>query len=251
MKGESSTTPPASDVEPSPHFSAGSSFMDYQRQTQLQRSEPYSQQSHDERPQPTSAISALADMFPLAPSVSATLTNATVLSPLSAATTSMTNALERLSLSDLVNNYLPPATEAHRLTQLYLEQAPWFFGAVTRKQVEEEIMPLWYGDNSSPNVHTPAGAMVRHNSAIGSPGTSSSKTDRSKSAHDLALLFIIFCFGALTDINLAAPPDNAPAEKYFQLTKASLSLDPGSPRGNLNRYLVYTIRNVAETIPSC
>lgn len=205
--------------------------MEYHRQNQLQRPDSYSQQSHDGRPQPTSAISALADMFPLAPSISTTLSSTTVLSPLSAATASMTHALERLSLSDLVNNYLPPADEAHRLMQLYLEQAPWFFGAVTRRQVEEEIIPLWFGDNASPNVHTPAGAIVRHNSVIGSPGTSSSKTDRSKSAHDLALLFIIFCFGAMTDTNLAAPPDNAPAEKYYQLTKAALSLDPGSPRG--------------------
>jgi hypothetical protein len=239
LKGESSTTPPASDVEPSPHFSVGSSFADYHRQSQHQRPESYSRHSIDERLQPTSAISALADMFPLAPSISTTLTSGTVLSPLSAATASMTHTLERLNLSDLVENYLPPATEAHRLMQIYLEQAPWFFGAVTSRQVEEEIMPLWYGENASPNVHTPAGGMVRHNSSIGSPGTSSSKTDRSKSAHDLALLFIIFCFGALTDTNLAAPPDNAPAEKYNQLTKAALSLEPGSPRGSLKSHSLY------------
>lgn len=45
-------------------------------------------------------------------------------------------------------------------------------------------------------------------------------------AHDLALLFVIFCFGALTDMELPAAPDNVEAEQYYQLTKASLTLEP-------------------------
>lgn len=45
-------------------------------------------------------------------------------------------------------------------------------------------------------------------------------------AHDLALLFVIFCFGALTDMELPAAPDNVDAEQFYQLTKASLTLEP-------------------------
>ena len=45
-------------------------------------------------------------------------------------------------------------------------------------------------------------------------------------AHDLALLFVIFCFGALTDMELLAAPDNVEAEQFYQLTKASLTLEP-------------------------
>jgi hypothetical protein len=45
-------------------------------------------------------------------------------------------------------------------------------------------------------------------------------------AHDLALLFVIFCFGALTDMELPAAPDNVEAEQFYQLTKASLTLEP-------------------------
>jgi hypothetical protein len=37
---------------------------------------------------------------------------------------------------------------------------------------------------------------------------------------------MIFCFGALTDIDLPAAPDNALAEQYYQLTKAALVLEP-------------------------
>lgn len=109
---------------------------------------------------------------------------------------------------DMLVSYLPSWDEAARLCQLYLEQAPWFFGAVTRRQIYEEILPTWYPE------------------APPQPGRSSSDDTPVGGAHDLALLFVIYCFGALTDMDLPSAPDNEDAERYFQLTKAALSLEP-------------------------
>lgn len=108
------------------------------------------------------------------------------------------------------------------MMQSYLELAPWFFGAVTRNQIESEIMPLWYDDTQ--HASTPPNAFP----TVASPGA---VAKRHRTSHDLALLFVLCCFGALNDGNLPAAPDNAPAEKYYQLTKAALSLDPGGVNG--------------------
>lgn len=42
---------------------------------------------------------------------------------------------------------------------------------------------------------------------------------------------MIFCFGSLTDVDLPSPPDNIPAERFYQLTKVSLTLDPQAGAG--------------------
>lgn len=110
-----------------------------------------------------------------------------------------------MDIDTLVTSFLPSWEEAVRLCQLYLEQAPWFFGAVTRRQIDEEILPTWYAEATPQQGKDPM--------PLGS-------------AHDLALLFIISCFGALTDMDLPAAPDNVDAERYFYLTKAALALEP-------------------------
>ncbi|KAG6864280.1 hypothetical protein C0991_010850 [Blastosporella zonata] len=94
-----------------------------------------------------------------------------------------------IDLDLLVNTYLPSWLEVQRLGNLYLEQAPWFFGAVTRRQLEEEVLPTWSAEAPQP-------------------------TDRSllaRTPHDLALLFILLTFGAMTDAEQQA--SNALAEK--------------------------------------
>ncbi|KAK0205424.1 fungal-specific transcription factor domain-containing protein [Desarmillaria ectypa] len=118
-----------------------------------------------------------------------------------------------ISLDYLVENHVPEWNEGYRLCNLYLETAPWFFGAVHRRQLFEELIPLWYQDGAKRPINsTPP-------SATSAPVTKSG-------AHDLALLFIIFCFGALTDMNLPAAPDNPVCEQYYDLTKAALSIEP-------------------------
>ncbi|RDB28185.1 putative transcriptional regulatory protein C1F7.11c [Hypsizygus marmoreus] len=111
-----------------------------------------------------------------------------------------------IDLDHLIHAYLPSWPTAWHLCELYMEQAPWFFGAVTRRQLYEEMLPLWYIE--APKAPTP----VNVNTKGG--------------AHDLALLFVIFCFGALTDMSLPPAPDNPEADHYYQLTKAALTLEP-------------------------
>jgi hypothetical protein len=77
--------------------------------------------------------------------------------------------------------------------------------------LHEELLPLWY-----PKAHS-------------SPNQQQNINDPSPprgGAHELALIFVIFCFGALTDVSLPPPPDNPESERYYQLTRAALSLEP-------------------------
>ena len=160
----------------------------------------------------------------------------------------------------LVDRYLPAWEEALKLSNLYLEQAPWFFGAVTRRQLFDELLPMWYSEAPKPSI-TPSVLPVdslsgRQEPYVGRPGlgvgTISAASPPSTNpmppsdigmadgtspsdsinggkhlggAHDLALLFIIFCYGALTDISMPAAPDNTLAEQYYDLSKVALSLE--------------------------
>jgi len=158
-------------------------------------------------------VATVARAFPLAPSIPPSIT------------APFPSAHEPITFSTLLTHYLPPYNEAVRLVRLYLEQAPWFFGAVTEKQIEEEVMPMWYEkDLSSDN-------------ASSLPGTIISK-QRTGTSHDLALLFMLFCFGSLTDMNLPAPPDNPMSDKFYQLTKVALTLDPNASAGTFQNLIV-------------
>ncbi|KAH6903168.1 hypothetical protein BKA70DRAFT_1301768 [Coprinopsis sp. MPI-PUGE-AT-0042] len=114
----------------------------------------------------------------------------------------------------ILSNYLPPWQEAVRLYQLYLEQAPWFFGAVTRRQLEEEVLPLWYKE--APRTAL-ASSPILSDFGDGTPRGN---------AHDLALLFIIFCFGSMTDMAMPPAPNNPEADHYYELVKACLTIEP-------------------------
>jgi hypothetical protein len=147
-------------------------------------------------------ISNLADAFPI-PTV--------------------TGLMSDMDAPMLAETYLPPWPEARQLCDLYLEQAPWFFGAVKEAQITREILPLWYEEaaNMAPSRTSPSHLLLpqlqdRQSSATGTKGT----------AHDLALLFIIFCFGALTDVKRPPAPDNEDADRYFKLSRAAMALEP-------------------------
>ncbi|KAI8996651.1 fungal-specific transcription factor domain-containing protein [Trametes punicea] len=134
-------------------------------------------------------------------------------------------------LQELIQNYLPPWQRASQLRDLYLEQAPWFFGAVTQRQLDEEVLPLFYEEAADEvrtrmNMGASAGP-----SGIGKLGSTAEAFNLPApgvrpSLHDLALMFVIFCFGALTDPSLPAAPHNNEATMYYQLTRAALSLEP-------------------------
>ncbi|EGO26826.1 hypothetical protein SERLADRAFT_355454 [Serpula lacrymans var. lacrymans S7.9] len=122
----------------------------------------------------------------------------------------------------LIEHHLPAWPHAHRLCKLYLEQAPWFFGAVTKRELVEETLPLWYTEASD---LIPLGSVAPQQRSADSVDDNSSE-NLAKGPHELALMFMILCFGALTDIDLPAAPDNSEADMYFQLTRAALNLEP-------------------------
>lgn len=135
-----------------------------------------------------------------------------------------------MDFEELIDKFLPPWPRAAQLRDLYLEQAPWFFGAVTGRQLCDELLPMFYSEAEQTNLQAKAPA---------TPSTPSSsvtfqlprKSDvrnisDNASPHDLALLFVVFCFGALTDPVLPAAPHNTEAAHYFDITKAALNLVP-------------------------
>jgi hypothetical protein len=130
--------------------------------------------------------------------------------------------MEGLDLDYVVQNFLPPWENAWHLSELYLEQAPWFYGAVTKRQVVEEMLPTWYPEAARLN---PPGATIPKPSTSGS-GPGIEPENGPGGAHELALLFIVFAFGALTDISLPPLPDNPEAERYYGLTCTALALEP-------------------------
>ncbi|KAI0372583.1 hypothetical protein BV20DRAFT_1015373 [Pilatotrama ljubarskyi] len=135
------------------------------------------------------------------------------------------------TLQDLMQGYLPPWQRAAQLRDLYLEQAPWFFGAVTQRQLDEEVLPLFYEEAANEvRARIQMGASVSPGTG-GALGSSAQAFDLpapgvQPSSHDLALMFVVFCFGALTDASLPPAPHNDEATRYYQLTRAALSLEP-------------------------
>ncbi|KAI0703865.1 hypothetical protein C8T65DRAFT_709179 [Cerioporus squamosus] len=125
-------------------------------------------------------------------------------------------------LQDIITTYLPPWHRARELRELYLEQAPWFFGAVTRRQLCEEIFPLFYQEAQDEVGAAAARGFVGSADAFNLPNG----TKQQASSHELGLMLVVFCFGALTDATLPAAPHNPEAERYYQLTRAALSLEP-------------------------
>ncbi len=125
-------------------------------------------------------------------------------------------------LQDIITSYLPPWHRARELRELYLEQAPWFFGAVTRRQLCEEVFPLFYQEAQDEVGAAAARGFVGSADAFNLPNG----TKQQASSHELGLMLVVFCFGALTDATLPAAPHNPEAERYYQLARAALSLEP-------------------------
>lgn len=120
---------------------------------------------------------------------------------------SFPDAFIRLPLYEL-EAYLPSWSHASRLCNLYLEQAPWFFGAVKARQLHEELLPLFYVEARPRGIPPPT----------------------APTPHDLALLFVIFCFGAVTDDSLPPAPGNLEADRFYTLTRAAIALAPPTDR---------------------
>ena len=140
-------------------------------------------------------------------------------------------------MHSLILDQLPEWPRARQLCELYLEQAPWFFGAITRRQLLEELLPLFYGEALDLQYYSEASPASSQDSD-GSPAPTlplsrsaftQSSTGKA-TAHELALLLVVFCFGALTDPQSPAAPDNTDATHYYQLTRAAMNLEPALDR---------------------
>ena len=119
-------------------------------------------------------------------------------------------------LKDIVQGCLPSWSRVARLRDLYLEQAPWFSGAVTRRQLCDELLPFFYAEARADPAYTASGAIgdaTGHGAAVAS-------------AHELALLCAVLCIGATMDPALHPAPQNGEAHRYYQLCRAALSVEP-------------------------
>ncbi|OAX35675.1 hypothetical protein K503DRAFT_773227 [Rhizopogon vinicolor AM-OR11-026] len=104
------------------------------------------------------------------------------------------------TVREMVEGHLPTLDRARYLAQTYLEQAAWLFRSVSREQLMEELLPVYY--SSSPMK----------------------PSDEPKGDHELALLLLVFAVGALVDLQQG--PSNPEAEHYHQLARAAICLQP-------------------------
>ena len=148
----------------------------------------------------------------------------------------------QLPMHLLISNFLPAYDEAIHLCELYLDQAPWFFGPVTRAQLMGEVVPSVYGvlaleptkpstsqspPGTSESPHSGTCPMGYLGSVQGHTSTPSTNTQPPMPLGTaLALLSITLAIGSLVDKDLPPAPNNAQAEHYYQLTRAALTTMP-------------------------
>lgn len=104
---------------------------------------------------------------------------------------------------DALFNLLPDYPRATSLCETYMENAAWVFRPITREELIDEILAPVYA--------------VAHDRK-----QDVSEVKREVSSHTLAVLYMVFAHGALTDLTL--PPYNTEAENYFHLGRLALSL---------------------------
>lgn len=104
------------------------------------------------------------------------------------------------AVQELIETHLPSLERAKVLVKTYFEQASWLFRSVSREQVMDELLPIYYSNSTA----TPP--------------------EESKGAHELGLLLLIFAIGALVD--LSQEVSSQEAEHYHQLARASICLQP-------------------------
>ncbi|KDQ57817.1 hypothetical protein JAAARDRAFT_276298 [Jaapia argillacea MUCL 33604] len=112
-------------------------------------------------------------------------------------------------VSSLLQNYLPPEPRAWSLCETFFEHTSWFFEPMKRRDLVDEIM-------------TPTYKWLKETRLSDGQVKPDVKTTPLTSPHKLAVLYMVFALGALTDLTL--PPFNPEAEKYHYLARMALSL---------------------------
>jgi hypothetical protein len=106
---------------------------------------------------------------------------------------------------DLMYEFLPPQPRAWSLCEIYYEHVTFIFNPIKRDQLIDEILSPVYKFLKSRESNTP-------------------DLIHPVSPHQLAVLFIVFGLGTLTDLTL--PFLHPDAKTYFHLCRAALSCRP-------------------------
>ncbi|KAF8638366.1 hypothetical protein AX16_010513 [Volvariella volvacea WC 439] len=220
-----------------------------------------------------SAIHHLATAFPF-PSTSASLQNLSSLAGhghthagSSAGGPASTSRVHKIDLDHLVQTYLPPWQEADKMAALFLQHAAWCFGAVVeRRQLEEEVLPLWYpeakykieldeqklsngfggtgathGDSAGAAPKSPSdsaataseeksstAALSRSKSTVALDTLTLTPLKPKPTAHDLALLFAVFCCASALDVE---GETSAPASFFSSSTSTNTHAHTNAQNG--------------------
>ncbi|KIL65922.1 hypothetical protein M378DRAFT_124945 [Amanita muscaria Koide BX008] len=107
---------------------------------------------------------------------------------------------------NLLTSFLPARARASALCEVYLEQ-----GCLTGR-------PIWRPEL----IHEVVTPIYQHYKKIKDPDFDNTAIPHDVTPHKVAVLYLVFCLGALTD--LTNPAYSAEAHHYFDLGRASLSL---------------------------
>lgn len=106
---------------------------------------------------------------------------------------------------DELLDLLPKYPRATTLCETYLENSAWVFRPISREElIDETLTPVYAFEKGRKQE------ILQDKSEL--------------SPHTLAVLYMVFAHGALTDLTL--PPYNTEAENYFHLGRLALSLQP-------------------------
>ncbi|TDL15896.1 hypothetical protein BD410DRAFT_795947 [Rickenella mellea] len=111
------------------------------------------------------------------------------------------------SISDaqsVLTCHLPQWSRVSQLVPLYHAHLAWYFRVIERSQIEQELLPAFYPLSTTFDP-------TDNQDQLANPGP-----------HELALLFMVFAMGAVSDLSL--PPSNGEAYTYVILARAALSL---------------------------
>lgn len=111
---------------------------------------------------------------------------------------------KQTELLDALLDLLPEYPRATTLCETYLENSAWVFRPITREElIDETLAPVYAFAQGRKKEVSDTGEI---------------------SPHTLAVLYMVFAHGALTDLTL--PPYNIEAENCFHLGRLALSLHP-------------------------
>jgi hypothetical protein len=126
-----------------------------------------------------------------------------------------------VTLSDL-QRFLPSFHRAQNLVDFFYSNAGWFYSPSPRDEFLEDVFASFY-------PYEYAAATRKSSASSGSSASAAGEalpanTQRSHSAHDLALLFLVLAFAMQLEAPYATHSEDS--EVYQTLSRAALALEP-------------------------